>query len=495
MRRALLLLLALSAASGWAEAQAGASVQVVSALVSPDPVPPGATGSVRVTLYNGGTGTATLDQVNLFSTGLEILNFPYRSLGTLAPAQAVNLTLYFRAPKSEGAVQAEVQATAGTSSIRYPLLVKVAGGAQLYIQDAADASGRAFRDIAAGEAGELRLTFAGPTPLLDLRNLEVQVDPLDTSPLDPLGPGKRFLGDVRAPTFTVSFPVQAKAGTKENAYSVPVVVSWSSPASDVPQVANLSLGFRVSGVAQPSLKVEKRAPEPIPAGRPFPVTLNVTNTGQETATALSARLGTSDLISPAGPNTLHRDSLPSGESTEMVFLVSASRGGTGLYTVPVEFKYSSLGGERTQSEVLLLRGAAELSVASVTTDPPQLTAGDGFATLTVRLENVGTADARSVTARLSSLPVEGALSATLGRIKPDEDAPAIFKFRSPSAGVYAYNVTVEYEDDFESRSASFPKQLAVFAPGAPVGPLALLVFLAVLGLLYLRRRRQKRDRL
>lgn len=485
---AVLLLLALSLA---ASAQ---SVQVVSAFQTPDPVPPGATGSVRLTLYNGGTATTTLDQVTFYSPAIESLTPPYRTLGTLAPAQAVNFSLYFRAPREEGAFPAEVQVTTGNSAIRYPLVVKVAGGAQLYIQGATDSAGLPFRDIAAGEAKELRFTFAGPTSLLDLRNLQVEVDPLDLSPLDPLGPAKRFLGDVRASTVSVTFPVQAKAGTKVNAYAVPVVVSWSSPASDVPQVANLSLGFRVSGVAQPSLKVEKEIPEPIPAGRPFPVTLHIANTGQETATGLNAELKTTDLVSPAGPNTLYLDSLAPGQTANLTFLLTVTRGGSGLYTVQVQFKYSSLGGEKSQSEVLLLRGAAELNLASVTTDPPQLTSGDGFATLTVRVQNVGTADARSVTARVN-LPVEGALTTTVGRIKADEDAPAIFKFRVPAAGVYTYNVTVAYEDDFQVRTASFPKQLAVFAPGAPVGPLVLLALLLLLGTFYLRRHRRNRDKL
>ncbi len=491
--RVLLLLALLSLAAGLAAAQAP-SVQVFAAQVVPDPVPPGATGSVRLTLYNGGSATAVVDQVNLYSTKLESLTDPYRSLGTLAPAQSINLTLYFRAPREEGAFTAEVQVSAGAGTLRYPLIVKVAGGAQLYISNATDDAGRSFRDVAAGEARELRLTFSGPTALLDLRNLQIELDPLDISPLDPLGPAKRFIGDVKAPSFTVAFPVQAKAGTRENAYAVPLVVSWSSPASDMPQVANLTLGFRVSGVAQPSLKVEKVVPEPIPAGRPFPVTLRVTNTGQETASGLNAELKTTDLVSPAGPNTLYEGALAPGETANMTFLLTVSRGGAGLYTVPVQFKYSSLGGDKSQSEVLLLRGAAELSVASVTTDPPQLTAGDGFATLTVRVQNVGTGDARSVTARIN-LPVEGALTATLGRIKPDEDAPAIFKFRSPSAGVYNYNVSVSYEDDFQARTASFSKQLAVFAPGAPVGPLVFLALLLLLGVFYLRRRRRNRDQL
>lgn len=491
MRGVLPLLLLLSVASA-ASAQ---SVQIVSAFQSPDPVAPGATGSVRVTLYNGGTAMTTLDQVNLFSPSLESLAPPYSTLGTLAPGQAVNFSLYFRAPPREGAFHAEVQVTTGNSAIRYPLIVKVAGGAQLYIQEAVDSAGLPFREIAAGEAKELRLSLAGPTPFLDARNLQVEIDPLDLSPLDPLGPGKKFLGDVRAPSVSVAFLVQAKSGTRENAYAVPIQVSWSSPASEVPQVANLTLGFRVSGIAQPSLKVDKKVPEPIPAGRPFPVTLTVTNTGQQSATALSAELKTTDLVSPAGPNTLSVDSLPPGGSANFTFFLTVSRGGTGLYTVPVQFKYSSPGGDKTQSEVLLLRGAAELNIASVTTDPPQLTAGDGFATLTVRVENVGTADARSVTARLSSLPVEGALSATLGRIKPDEDAPAIFKFRVPAAGIYTYNVTVNYEDDFEARSATFPKQLAVFAPGLPAGPFIGLGLLLLFGLFYFRRRRRNRSRL
>ena len=45
------------------------------------------------------------------------------------------------------------------------------------------------------------------------------------------------------------------------------------------------------------------------------------------------------------------------------------------------------------------------------------------------------------------LPAEGTKEAFIGKIKPGNDAPAIFLLEGMKPGTYAYNLTISYTDD------------------------------------------------
>ncbi len=93
----------------------------------------------------------------------------------------------------------------------------------------------------------------------------------------------------------------------------------------------------------------------------------------------------------------------------------------------------------------MLEGKAELGFVSVDTNPPRLTENIPF-DLTVRIENTGTGEAKQVSATID-LPAEGQKEAFIGKIKPGNDAPAIFLLEGVKAGNYAYNLTITYTDD------------------------------------------------
>jgi LPXTG-motif cell wall-anchored protein len=74
--------------------------------------------------------------------------------------------------------------------------------------------------------------------------------------------------------------------------------------------------------------------------------------------------------------------------------------------------------------------------------------------MTVRLENVGEGEARSVKARLEGLEGSGNKASFLGRLEKDDDAPAVFVFVPEKAGEQAVTLLIQYEDDFGEHQLS-----------------------------------------
>ncbi|MBI4362707.1 MAG: hypothetical protein HY558_05985 [Euryarchaeota archaeon] len=482
-------LLVLLAAPGLAQAVLAPAVQVASYQLSPEVVRPGSTGSLTVTLYNGGNATAVMDQALLYAPGFEVLTPTYHNIGSLGPLQKANLTFVFRSPYTEGIYPTEVQVSLQTGTqTRYPVPIRVFTASSLYIKNTS------FTTIAVGQTKTLTVTLASHGPL-SLRGLEVELDPGDASPVDPLGPARQLVGDfIGVPEVQFSFPVAVKGNAVENVYSVPLVLKWTGPSSESTQEATLKVGMRVAGVSAPSLRVEKRVPESIPAGKVFPIDLNISNTGGDRATSITVNLNTSGPISVVGPNNIVIDRIESGESRQVSFSLLAARGTstTSLYTVPLTLSYTASSVNRLQSEAITLRGVSELSVAAISTEPTRLTEGD-FATLQVKVENIGNAEAKSVVAR-ADLPFEGNREAALGKIEAGDDAPAVFIFRTNQAGAIPYRLTLEYQDDFGSHNLTQPAQLVVYSRGAPpILTVAAVVAIAAGGFLFLRRRRRRKD--
>ena len=79
-------------------------------------------------------------------------------------------------------------------------------------------------------------------------------------------------------------------------------------------------------------------------------------------------------------------------------------------------------------------------------DPVRIKKGDAVS-LIIRLENTGTDNANSVKASID-LPMSGGKDAYVGKIEPNNDAPAVFALQAGNPGTYPYNLTVQYEDDY-----------------------------------------------
>jgi hypothetical protein len=137
------------------------------------------------------------------------------------------------------------------------------------------------------------------------------------------------------------------------------------------------------------------------------------------------------------------------------------------------------GTAKHQDEVIEVpvMGAAELGFVTVDTSPRRVTAGDPF-DLTIRIENTGTGEAKQVSATVD-LPMTGTKQSFIGKIKPGNDAPAIFSLDGGSGGTYTYNASITYTDDLGTHTIVNPMSLRV-VPRSYVGTI-ILGLLVIIG--------------
>ncbi len=134
---------------------------------------------------------------------------------------------------------------------------------------------------------------------------------------------------------------------------------------------------------------------------------------------------------------------------------------------------------------VMMKGKAEFGFVSVDTNPPRLTENTPF-DLTIRIENTGTGEAKQVSATID-LPAEGTSEAFIGKIKPGNDAPAIFLLEGLKGGNYPYNLTITYTDDMGAHTIT--RQMNMRVPPADISGtiilgLIILVILGVIGYRY-----------
>jgi hypothetical protein len=84
------------------------------------------------------------------------------------------------------------------------------------------------------------------------------------------------------------------------------------------------------------------------------------------------------------------------------------------------------------------------------------------------------------------LPTDGTKEAFIGKIKPGNDAPAIFLLEGLKGGNYAYNLTISYTDDMGSHTYTRPMNLRVTPQDNSGNLILMLIVLAVLGFLAYR---------
>lgn len=94
-------------------------------------------------------------------------------------------------------------------------------------------------------------------------------------------------------------------------------------------------------------------------------------------------------------------------------------------------------------------GRAELDIAKKITDPTRIEGNKPF-TLTLKIENTGTGDAKGVIASLEPSMMEGDTIAYLGEIKKDDYSNALFTLNAIGNGKKSGILHLIYEDDFGS---------------------------------------------
>ncbi len=222
-------------------------------------------------------------------------------------------------------------------------------------------------------------------------------------------------------------------GGKSTKYPVPVNVNT---AVGIERQAILIMDSSLGGTANP--------------GEEIPVTLTLRNAGQTLADNVVVKIeNTSAVVAPKNADLYHVGAISGGgEQTVQLVFLSDKKANAGLVRIPVTISYSTLDGiPRTQSSGidLMMKGKAELGFVSVDTNPPRLTENTPF-DLTIRIENTGTGEAKQVSATID-LPAEGTKEAFIGKIKPGNDAPAVYLLEGAKAGNHPYTLTITYTDD------------------------------------------------
>lgn len=164
----------------------------------------------------------------------------------------------------------------------------------------------------------------------------------------------------------------------------------------------------------------------------------------------------------------------------------------GNYLITVYLSYQDENGaffNETKTTGVKVIDNSNLDIASIKTDPQRIYAGENVI-LTIRIENNGQGDAKSVNSEIN-IPLKGEKTAFLGTLKPDEDAPAVYAFKTEESGEINYNLRIIYKDDRGEHIKDQPLTLVVYQRNANYTPFIFLGALVIPAYLYWRKRNRK----
>lgn len=287
-----------------------------------------------------------------------------------------------------------------------------------------------------------------------------------------LGPGQ---------SATVTFAIQAPV--QEGIYFPEVWVDiYGGKNVRYPVPVNVNAKNQV--LRAPAIVVTKSLPDTVNPGDSFPVRLTLENAGTLRANQVILSVNTStSSIGVKGSSTLVIDELDGGSSRDVtVDFVTDKKAPTGLQKVFLTFDYQLPDGTAKQQREIIeipVKGRAELGFVSVDTNPPRLVEKTPF-DLTIRIENTGSGDAEQVSATID-LPAEGTKEAFIGKIKPGNDAPAVFLLEGTKPGSHPYTLTITYTDDMGTHTMTRDMNLRVTATDASGTIILVIVILGILG--------------
>jgi hypothetical protein len=288
-----------------------------------------------------------------------------------------------------------------------------------------------------------------------------------------IGPGQsiQLTFSIKAPSVSGMYFPEVwidTTGGRSTRYPVPVNVNT---AVGIQRQAILIMGSTLTGSVNP--------------GDEIPVTLTVTNAGQTLADDVTLRIdNVSGTVAPKNADLYHLGTIVAGgQKTVDLSLLSDKKSTSGLVRIPVLISYNAIDGiQQTQNTGIdvIMKGKAELGFVSVDTNPPRLSEHTPF-DLTVRIENTGSGEAKQLSAKID-LPAEGTREAFIGKIKPGNDAPAIFLMEGLKGGNYPYNLTITYSDDMGVHTVTRQMNMRV-PPADNTGTIiTLLIILGILGI-------------
>ena len=329
------------------------------------------------------------------------------------------------------------------------------------------------------KTGALSSDISGTTTVTDI-NVYIEKALLEGNGIEVVGDSYQRIGDL-GPGQTIQITFLVRAPAKTGLYFPEVWIDTRGGRSTrYPVPVNVNTPIAVAKLAV--LGTAVTMPDAVKPGEQAAVRLDLINSGESAADRVIVRIGNaSTSVRSRDAELYHISTIPAGQHAPIdLTFITDRKAETGIATVPVTITYYTTDGAEHGEHAninLLVQGEVEVGIASVETSPERIVAGEPF-NLIIRIENAGTGDAKSVNAKID-LPLSGNREAFLGKIKPGNDAPALFRLGGAPAGEHPYTVTITYSDEWGDHEVTQPLSLPV-APADYSGIIIAVIILVLL---------------
>lgn len=365
----------------------------------------------------------------------------------------------------------------------------MAGEAEFFVTNVS------IKEFSPGETALLNLTLKNLGTEFASR-ITAQLDPGDTSPIDPLGPVQiqiqkaseatptSFFGTVRQmEDIDLSFLVGAKPTASEGFYTLPLVLNWD--VSGVGKSSTLNIGFTIKNKIA-KFTIVSVTPGIINPGGSAEIEMLLRNTGNGFAGNLTADLDSGDVspIDPIGPTKTYIGRfLHPGDEVKLTYPVNVPTGTSeDVYYTPLVLGWEGyVDGSASFQIGTMVKGDIILGLGSVATDPAEIRSGDDNIKVTVSIENSGDALAQNIIAALKlEEPFRPSYSqsdaAFLGKLSTSESQSATFFLdvdENAEPGKYSIPLDISYEDS-DGNSYSVVKSIELLVEPKPYFRISML---------------------
>ena len=244
------------------------------------------------------------------------------------------------------------------------------------------------------------------------------------------------------------FKIDIDRGAKYGVYDLPYTIFYDNKEYNGKITLTIK-GETLIEIKNVSVASNNSQIEP---GEVFKIQISLENVGDNEIKWLKIRLNPEDkaLIPLSSDSELIFKDIPPGsqKNSEMWFSLEKDAS-VKNYPIDLELNYlDERGVEYNETKIvgIVAAGRANMDIAKKITEPARLIENQPF-TLTIKIENTGTGDAKGVTARFeSTLP--GDNLAYLGEIKKDDYSNALFTLDADSSSKKTSVLHISYEDDF-----------------------------------------------
>lgn len=259
--------------------------------------------------------------------------------------------------------------------------------------------------VAPGETSTLQVTLKNLGTTTASR-IEVRLDPYDTSPIDPIGPGRLQIDiaeGARTTThfgvvkqleeITLAFNISVGPNVAEKTYLIPLVLMWDASEGTV-KTQTLQLGVMIKE-RNAEFQIVDISPERLTEGETTKVIITLLNSGDNEGKDLKVSLDPNDIspINPIGPIQLefNDETILQGETIEIQYPIKVKENITeNVYYTPIflEWKDSVLKTTSQISQAGFYIKKSQSSVEVSHNTPDTITPGSEF-DISLSLKNTG----------------------------------------------------------------------------------------------------------